>query len=131
MIQDTLFRNFIAMSGKEGVVEAFPSGAATSKPAKPQKWYHLFGKDISHVSVDAGYETSSETSSLDELVVKNTHNVFEAPEATEIYKLVEGFEGTHRFDPSATWTQEEEKTLVRRVCFAQRTATPTHTHTRL
>ena len=111
------------MSGKEGgVVEAFPSGAAPSKPAKPQKWYDLFGRDVSHVPVDSGYETSSETSSLDESIVKNTHNVFEAAEATEIYKLVEGFEGTHRFDPSATWTKEEEKALVRRVCFAQPTA---------
>jgi hypothetical protein len=127
----TLFRNFISMSDKEGIVEAFPSGTVTSETTKPQKWYHLFGRDISHISVDAGYETGSETSSLEESVVKNTHNVFEAPEATEIYKLVEGFEGTHRFDPSATWTQEEEKTLVRRVCFAQRTSTPTHTHTRL
>ncbi len=119
------------MSGKEGLVEAYPSGPATSETAKPQKWYHLFGKDISHVSVDAGYETSSETSSLDEPLVNNTHNVFEAPEASEIYKLVEGFEGTHRFDPSATWTPEEEKSLVRRVYTAQWTSTPTHTATHL
>lgn len=104
------------MSGKEGVVESFPS-SRPREPAKPPKWYHLFGKDISHVSVDAGYDTSSETSSLDESTVRPDHNVFEAPEATEIYKLVEGYEGTHRFDPSATWPAEEEKKLVGRVRF--------------
>ena len=119
------------MSGKEGVIEAFPSGAATSQVGKPEKWYRLFGKDVSHVSVDAGYETNSETSSLDESIVKNTHNFFEAAEATDIYKLVEGYEGAHRFDPSASWTQDEEKALVRRVCFAQRSPTPIHNPTHL
>ena len=46
---------------------------------------------------------------------ENTDNVFEASEATEIYKMIDGFEGAHRFGQSATWTQEEERTLVRTV----------------
>jgi hypothetical protein len=104
------------MSDKEGIIEAFPTGQVTVRQRKPQKWYHLFGKDVSYVPVDAGLEGSSETSSLDDSVVQNTNNPYEAPEAADIYKLVDGFEGTHRFDPSATWTQEEEKRLVRRVC---------------
>jgi hypothetical protein len=119
------------MSGKEGIVDTYASEAAGSKPAQLQKWYHLFGKDVSHVSVDTGYESSSETSSLDESVIKNTHNVFEAPEATEIYKFVDGFEGTHRFDASATWTKEEEKALIRRVRFGLRTLTGPHSRSLL
>ena len=106
---------------KSGVLEAFPSGLDTSKPpkrAERQKWWKIGGKDVSHVSVDDGYEVDSETSSLDGSsgLVKNVNNVFVAPEAVEIYKPIAGFEGTHRFDPSAVWTEEEEKTLVRTVC---------------
>ena len=103
------------MSSKEGIVDAYAAEANTAKPYKRQKWYHLFGEDVSHVPVDAGYSTGSETSSLDENTVDNHHNVFAAPEATDIYKLVDGFEGTHRFEPSATWEAQEEKQLVRRV----------------
>jgi hypothetical protein len=102
------------MSSKEGFVEAFPAGVSTT-PLRRPKWYHLFGKDVSHVPVDDGYLTGSETSSLDENTVNNHHNVFAAPEAVDIYKLVDGFEGTHRFEPSATWDTQEEKKLVRRV----------------
>jgi hypothetical protein len=79
-----------------------------------RKWWQFGGKDVSYVSIDSGYESRSESSSSEDLV-KNVDNVFVAPEATEIYKPIEGFEGTHRFDPTATWSAEEEKKLVRRV----------------
>ncbi len=110
---------------KAGLAEAFPSQEHTKtkakKPAQPEKWWKLFGKDVSHVSVDVGYDGRSETSSLETSdLVKNVDNVFEAPEATEIYKPIAGFEGSHRFDPSATWTEAEEKTLVRRVRMSRR-----------
>jgi hypothetical protein len=108
------------MSVKEGLVEAFPSNHRTVEPVKRPKWYHLWGKDISYVSVDAGHEPESETSSVDEGAVKNTDSVFESAEASEIYRPVEGFEGTHRFDATATWTPEEEKKLVRKVSFTNR-----------
>jgi hypothetical protein len=103
------------MSGKEGIVETYPSSSPRRASSRPQRWYHLFGKDVAWVSVDAGYETDSETSSLDEAIVRPDHNVFEAAEATDIYKLVDGFEGTHRFDSKATWEASDEKKLVRRV----------------
>lgn len=109
------------MSDKIGVVEAFPrSGEPTAREIpKPRPWWKLGGKDYSYVSVNAGYDLPSETASVDksddESLVKNIDNVWDAPEATELYKPIEGFEGTHRFDPSATWTKAEEKALVRRV----------------
>lgn len=83
-----------------------------------RKWWQFGGKDISFVSVDAGLD--SETSSLDRSSSfnseKGTNDLFHDPEVTELYKPIEGFEGTHRFDPTATWTPEEEKALVRKVC---------------
>lgn len=102
---------------KGAALEAYPTdGLHERKGRQPQKWWRLGGKDISHVSVNDGY-IDSDASSFDEdgEVVKNVNNVFDAPEAVDLYKPVEGFEGTHRFDPSATWTQEEEKALVRKV----------------
>lgn len=100
--------------------EVIPIGAEPSSERldpRPRKWWHFGGKDTAFVSVDAGYETRSEASSTEDLV-KNVDNVFVAPEAMELYKPIEGFEGTHRFDPSATWSAEEEKKLVRRVSIA-------------
>jgi len=107
------------MFTKGEVVEAYPNGElSVSKGSHRQKWWKLGGKDISHVSVNDGY-VDSDASSFDEdsndAVVKNVNNVFDAPEAAQLYKPIEGFEGTHRFDPSATWTQAEEKALVRKV----------------
>ena len=88
---------------------------------KPRQWWKFGGQDQSHVSVDADIDPGSETSSKDgDHLVKNINNVFEAPEATEIYKPTAKFEGSHRFDPSATWEPAEEKKLVRRVCILQR-----------
>ena len=109
------------MSEKIGTIEAYPQvGDQTiKKVSEPRPWWKFGGKDISHVSVNAGYELPSETSSVDEStgesLVKNVNNVWDAPEAAELYKPIAGFEGTHRFDPSATWTVAEEKALVRRV----------------
>ena len=42
-------------------------------------------------------------------------NVFSDPRAVELYKPIEKYEGRHRFDLHATWSDEEEKRLVRRV----------------
>ncbi|RVX73673.1 hypothetical protein B0A52_02563 [Exophiala mesophila] len=109
------------MSDKAGVVEAFPQSREliAREVPKPRPWWKLGGKDCSYVSVNAGYDLPSETASVDksddESLVKNVNNVWDAPEATEIYKPVEKFEGAHRFDPSATWTKAEEKALVRRL----------------
>ncbi|KIX07141.1 uncharacterized protein Z518_05118 [Rhinocladiella mackenziei CBS 650.93] len=109
---------------KSDVLDTFPTSLEDSKiesgkRIKPQRWWTLGGKDISHVAVDVDSTVDSETTSIDlsdgSHVVKNENNVFTAPEAAELYKPVEGFEGTHRFDIHATWTQAEEKILVRKL----------------
>lgn len=33
----------------------------------------------------------------------------------ELYEPIPEYEGRHRYDPSAEWTEKEEKTLVRKV----------------
>lgn len=104
------------MSSKEGLAESHPAGDFTTQPVKRYRWYHLFGKDVSHVPVDEGYSTGSDTASLHSEIVNSHHNVFAAPEAVDMYKIVDGFEGAHRFEPSATWESQEEEKLVRRVC---------------
>lgn len=109
------------------IPEAFPItkqadvtfNARPGSTLKSRKWYQLGGRDYSHVAVDSGYDNRSETSSFndsDSEVVKNHNNVFEAKEAVDIYKPIEGYEGAHRFVPDATWTQAEESALVRKVC---------------
>ena len=35
--------------------------------------------------------------------------------ATEFYEPIANYEGRHRYDPKITWTDEEEKRLIRRV----------------
>lgn len=35
--------------------------------------------------------------------------------ATEFYEPIAKYEGRHRYDPKITWTDEEEKRLIRRV----------------
>lgn len=74
------------------------------------------GEDISHLSIDQGYQTDvppSDASSFSETA--KTANLFTATEALDIYKPVENFEGAHRFEPAAQWADEEEQKLVRKV----------------
>jgi hypothetical protein len=120
-----LLEGLLAMD-KITVLEASPTSLEHAKSpsqnrSRRRKWWQFGGKDISYVSVDDGLYPGSDNSSISDSpsLVKNVANVFEAPEAAEIYKPIQGFEGAHRFDPSATWTPEEEKVLVRRVCLAQ------------
>ena len=51
--------------------------------------------------------------------VDDDHNadgsVFSDPRFVEMFKPIEKYEGRHRFDLHATWSDKEEKRLVRRV----------------
>ena len=98
-----------------------PVESTLERPKKPKqrRWWQFGGQDVSYVSVDDGLEPNSETSSQkSEGVVKAVNTVWESPEALDIYKPTAKFEGSHRFEPSATWQPEEEKKLVRKVCTA-------------
>ena len=43
-------------------------------------------------------------------------NAFADGGATELYEPIPEYEGRHRYDPTAEWTEKEEKKLVRKVC---------------
>lgn len=107
------FRYSLIMAAKDEIIETAPPEVGLTQRQQPSRWFRWFGKDVSYVSIDEGYDTSSETSSLDEHEINNSRNVFQSPEAAGIYKLVDGYEGAHRFQPDATWTPEEEQKLVR------------------
>ncbi|KAG6058556.1 hypothetical protein E4U17_007931 [Claviceps sp. LM77 group G4] len=85
----------------------------------PRKWWQLGGEDVSHLPIDPDDGLFSSRSSLEEASKQQskTESRPVAPEAHEVYKPVDGFEGAHRFDPAAKWTDEEEQALVRKVCF--------------
>ena len=44
-----------------------------------------------------------------------TGEVFAIGGGAEFYEPIENYEGRHRYDPKITWTDEEEKRLIRRV----------------
>lgn len=50
----------------------------------------------------------------------NRHNAtgdtFVTGASVEFYEPIPEYEGRHRYDPSAEWTEKEEKKLVRKVC---------------
>lgn len=104
--------------------EAFPAGSEKGavRPSQPipqiraRKWWIIGGEYYSFVSVDEGYGPPSQSTSqtdIESLPKNIEQNVFEDDAAIDIYKPIEGYEGAHRFDPSATWTPEEEQALVR------------------
>lgn len=88
-------------------------------PRKANPWWNFGGRD--RIFVPSRLQGSKSTfkdfqgdRSIDE--DKNADgNVFSDPRAVDIYKPIEKYEGRHRFDLHATWSDEEEKKLVRRV----------------
>jgi hypothetical protein len=103
-----------------GVVEK-KNGDYDVSPTITQRrpWWKIGGKDISFAPVDKDSVTTSSGSISDDVEGTRTYDihgsVFSDPDAAQIYKPIEKYEGSHRFDPSATWTPQEEQALVRTV----------------
>jgi hypothetical protein len=82
-------------------------------------WWKFGGHD--RVFVPSGVGASEESlSSLQKDTGSGSdnnieENVFSDPRSAELYEPIEKYEGKHRFDPSATWSIEEETKLVRKV----------------
>lgn len=98
------------------------SGAARDndphEPVRPRlrkKWWHIGGQDVIFVPVRndglASSKADFDTNGNDTL----DEGVFADSRTTDVYAPIEKYEGRHRFDPKATWTEEEEAKLVRRV----------------
>ncbi|TVY42563.1 putative transporter [Lachnellula subtilissima] len=91
----------------------------------PKKWWNIGGPDISFAAVDPISVSNSSSTSIKEDIEtsggQTVHgSVFDDSKAAELYQPVEKYEGRHRFDPSATWSEEEERKLIRsldwRIC---------------
>ena len=82
-------------------------------------WWKFGGHDRIFVPSDQGTSDSSLSSSQKHNEIGSGNNsdgtVFSDPKAAEFYEPIEKYEGRHRFDPRATWSNEEERKLVRRV----------------
>lgn len=95
------------------------SASAKVTRHRTNPWWRFGGKDQCFVPVNVPSTAKStwSPSDEDELVNENTiyGSVFSDSRAQEFYKPIEKYEGRHRFDMHATWSEEEEKNLVRRV----------------
>ncbi|KAG6116887.1 hypothetical protein E4U13_001565 [Claviceps humidiphila] len=94
-----------------------PTVTGASIRGGPRKWWQLGGEDVSHLPIDADHGLVSSISSLEKASKQQSQTESRpvVPEAHEVYKPVDGFEGAHRFDPAAKWTDEEEQALVRKL----------------
>ena len=88
-------------------------------PHKANSWWKFGGRDRIFVPSRLQGSESTFKDFRGDRTVDDDHNadgnVFSEPRAIEIYKPIEKYEGRHRFDLHATWSDEEEKRLVRRV----------------
>ncbi|MCJ1262594.1 hypothetical protein MMC22_002464 [Lobaria immixta] len=82
-------------------------------------WWKFSGNDQSYLPSQQQKSASSLTSSQEDYELNDDNNVsgsvFSDSRAKEFYKPIEKYEGRHRFDMHATWSDEEEKKLVRRL----------------
>jgi hypothetical protein len=93
---------------------------SVSQIRQRRPWWKLGGKDISFAPVEPASVSTSASGSIKEDLdgdadtnVRGT--VFDDFRAAELYAPGAKYEGAHRFDPNATWTQEEENKLIRNV----------------
>lgn len=90
-------------------------------PQKANSWWKFGGRDRIFVPSRLQGSESTFKDFQGDRTVDDDHNadgnVFSEPRAIEIYKPIEKYEGRHRFDLHATWSDEEEKRLVRRVSY--------------
>ena len=92
----------------------------TTTVIKRRPWWKLGGEDISFAAVDSGVSSKSGSvkDDLETNGINDIHgSVFDNSSAAQFYQPIEKYEGRHRFDPTATWTPQEEQKLVRTVSY--------------
>jgi hypothetical protein len=82
---------------------------------RTRKWWHLGGEDVIFVSVRNDGSGLSKGEFDTNVTETADGSVFNDLRTADIYAPIEKYEGAHRFDPKATWTEAEELSLVRRV----------------
>ena len=82
-------------------------------------WWKFGGHDRLFVASHLGTSDSSLSSFQKNTEIETGNNndgtVFSDSRVAEFYEPIEKYEGRHRFDPRATWSDEEERKLMRRV----------------
>ena len=66
-------------------------------------------------TVDKNFDASSDEISL-EAKPQSAGEAFAQGGQSRYYKPIDTYEGRHRWDPNAEWTEKEEKHIVRKVC---------------
>lgn len=65
---------------------------------------------------DTAFQTTTAPSDTKTALNSGDGGVWAAGASTRHYEPISKYEGLHRWDPNAEWTEKEEKKLVRRVC---------------
>ncbi|KAI4217421.1 MAG: hypothetical protein LQ351_000016 [Letrouitia transgressa] len=74
-------------------------------------WWKFGGRD--RIFIPTQEQTTKSGPTDDDATADES--VFSNAKAYDIYKPIEKYEGRHRFDLNATWSEDEEKKLVRRL----------------
>lgn len=93
--------------------------AASDGPNRDNKEVYVNDRDTKEVLVNDRSPSDSPTDSGDETASSTIEHVFSDPQVADRWRKVyenAKYENRHRFDPNYTWTAEEEKRLVRKVC---------------
>jgi len=70
--------------------------------------------DLKNNTLEKAVTANQSTDSIDSYRY-GTGEVLAVGGSVEFYEPIEKYEGRHRYDPKITWTDEEEKRLIRRV----------------
>jgi hypothetical protein len=74
--------------------------------------------EVSSLKRQDQFSSSSDSDNVSDVSSKQyvTSTVFASGVSADFYEPIPEYEGRHRYDPSAEWTDKEEKRLVRKVC---------------
>ena len=114
-------RDLAIVSGEEPSYGSF-TPTEQEIPRRANAWWNFGGRDRIFIPSRLKGSESTFKDFQGDRTVESDHNldgsVFSDPRAIETYKPIESYEGRHRFDVHATWSDEDEKRLVRRVSCA-------------
>ncbi|MCJ1481729.1 hypothetical protein MMC06_001888 [Schaereria dolodes] len=95
------------------------SGLQDDRRHLKYRWWKFSGQDRSFVSSRSDGSTSTLPSIKGDIESSTPYDsqkgVFSDPDAAGFYQPIEGYEGAHRFDPVTTWSDQEERSLIRRL----------------
>ncbi|KAF6221656.1 hypothetical protein HO133_001624 [Letharia lupina] len=111
-------KDLAVVSGEERSQGSF-TPPEQETPRKANSWWRFSGRDRIFVPSRLQGSKSTFKDFQGDRTIDDDHNadgnVFSDPRAVDIYKPIEKYGGRHRLDLHATWSDEEEKKLVRRL----------------